>query len=370
MGVFWNLLARPAIALQDSEKAHSRGMFALKMAQAFPPMRLLMKLLWRPKQTPCKFLEWDLTNPLGLAAGMDKKAENVMAWESLGFGFIEVGGFTATAQSGNPKPRMFRNSTHKALINRMGFNNPGSAAAAVTLSKTMSKRKSRRMKVLANLGRSKNTSNENAPSDYCESLRTLWPYVDGFVINVSSPNTPGLRELQEGNALQNLLDSCIEEEKRCGSGKPVMVKISPDLSNEQLDMVIDCARSAGCAGIIATNTTLERPQPMNRKSESFIQQVGGLSGQPLKQRSTEIISHIHKRCRGKWPIIGVGGISTAEDAWQKIIHGASCVQLYSALVFKGPSVIKNIVNGLERKLKLNGLSSLDQAIGLALEEEE
>lgn len=367
MGLFWNILARPAIALQDSEKAHSRGMFALKMVQAIPPFRLMMKILWKPKSTSCDFLDWSLSNPLGLAAGMDKKAENVMAWDSLGFGFIEVGGFTAVPQNGNPKPRMFRNSQHKALINRMGFNNPGSLMAAKTLEKISTKRMNSRMKVLANLGRSKTATNEEAPADYCESLRNLWPYVDGFVVNVSSPNTPGLRELQEGNALHNLLQSCIAEEEKCGGGKPILVKISPDLSDEQLDLVIDCAREVGCAAIVATNTTLARPEPSGKKSKSFTEQQGGLSGQPLNQRSTEVIAHIFKRCNGEWPIIGVGGIASAEDAWEKIIHGASCIQLYSALVFKGPGVIKEIVHGLERILKRNGFTSLTEAVGTAVD---
>ncbi len=369
MGLLWNLLGRPVIAVQDSEKAHSRTMFSLKLIQRIPPLRGMLKLSYRAKELPCSIIEWNLRNPLGLAAGMDKKAENVMAWDSLGFGFIEVGGFTATPQSGNEKPRMFRNSAHGALINRMGFNNPGSKAAAETLAAVQARRKNPTMKILANLGRSKSTANEDAADDYCVSLARLWKHVDGFVVNVSSPNTQGLRELQEGAALKSLLDSCISKEKECGGGKPVLVKISPDLNDEQLDMIIDTSREAGCAGIVATNTTLERPQPLNKKSAAFISQNGGLSGSPLKHRSTEVIRYIHQRTDGEWPIIGVGGISTASDAWEKIINGASSVQIYSSLVFKGPGVIKEIVNGLTRKLKENGLQSLNEAVGLALGEE-
>lgn len=366
MSLLWNLLVRPVIALQDSEKAHSRSMLSLKLTQKIPPINWLLKLSFRAKELPCSMIEWNLRNPLGLAAGMDKKAENVLAWENLGFGFIEVGGFTAMPQSGNERPRMFRNSAHGALINRMGFNNPGSEVAAGTLAAVQAKRKNPTMKILANLGRSKSTSNEDAADDYCTSLARLWKHVDGFVINVSSPNTPGLRELQEGDALKSLLDSCVSKEKECGGGKPVLVKIAPDLSNEQLEMIIDTSRGAGCAGIVATNTTLERPQPLNKKSSAFISQSGGLSGSPLKHRSTEVIRHIHNHTNGEWPIIGVGGISTADDAWEKITNGASSIQIYSSLVFKGPSVIKEIVNGLTRKLKENGLQSLDEAIGLAL----
>ena len=366
MGLLWNLLARPVIAVQDSEKAHSRTMLSLKVIQKIPPFRWLLKLSYRAKDLPCSMIEWDLRNPLGLAAGMDKKAENVMAWDNLGLGFIEVGGFTTIPQSGNEKPRMFRNSAHGALINRMGFNNPGSKVAAETLAAIQVRRKNPTMKVLANLGRSKSTANEDAADDYCNSLMLLWKHVDGFVINVSSPNTQGLRELQEGDALKSLLDSCVSKEKECGGGKPVLIKISPDLSDEQLDMIIDTSREAGCAGIVATNTTLERPQPLNKKSVAFISQSGGLSGSPLKHRSTEVIRHIHNRTHGEWPIIGVGGISTADDAWEKITNGASSIQIYSSLVFKGPGDIKEIINGLTRKLKENGLQSFDEAVGLAL----
>ena len=366
MGLLWNLLARPVISVQDSEKVHSRTMFSLKSAQRIPPLRWVLKLFFRAKDVPCSIFEWDLKNPLGLAAGMDKKAENIMAWENLGFGFVEVGGFTAKPQDGNEKPRMFRNSAHGALINRMGFNNPGSKVAAETLAAVQAKRKNPAMKILANLGRSKSTPNTDAADDYCTSLERLWKFVDGFVINVSSPNTQGLRELQEGDALKSLLESCISKEKECGGGKPVLVKIAPDLSDEQLDLIIDIARDSGCAGIVATNTTLERPQQLNKRSAAFISQTGGLSGSPLKHRSTEVIKHIYNRTDGKWPIIGVGGISTADDAWEKITNGACSIQIYSSLVFKGPGVIKEIVNGLTRKLKENDLQTLDEAIGLAL----
>ncbi len=364
MALLWNLFGRPLVAIQDSEKAHSRSLKWMRISNKIPPIRMLMKVLLHPRALKTKLLDWDLRGPIGLAAGMDKKAENVAAWHNMGFGFIEVGGFTAHPQEGNPKPRMFRSSTHKALINRMGFNNPGSEKGAETLAKVPAKARLG-MPVFANLGRSKSTSNEDAPEDYSTSLALLWPVVEGFVVNVSSPNTPGLRDLQKGDALKSLLEACISMEEKCGGGKPVFVKIAPDLSNEALDHIIDVSRQCGCAGIVATNTTLERPQAINAKSETFVKQEGGLSGKPLNQRSTEVIHYIYAKTKGKWPIIGVGGISSTEDAWQKIINGASVVQIYSALVFKGPSVLKEIQKGLGNKLKQHGISSLSEAVGLA-----
>ena len=291
-------------------------------------------------------------NPLGLAAGMDKKAEAMKGWETLGFGFIEVGGITEHEQTGNPKPRMFRSSKHKALVNRMGFNNPGSVKMASHLSKT----KKPEVPLFLNVGKSKITSLEDAHLDYAKTVERCEQYVDGFVINVSSPNTPNLRELQKDEDLARIIEAVQIHSKE----KPVLVKIAPDLEDMQIKSIVDTARGLGCAGIVATNTTISRPD-----EDGIMSQTGGLSGQPFKSRSTEVIRLIADYTNGEWPIIGVGGVSNADDAWEKITNGASLVQVYSSMVFNGASVIKNIVNGLERKLKSKGLTELEQAIGLA-----
>jgi dihydroorotate dehydrogenase len=294
-------------------------------------------------------------NPLGLAAGMDKCAEAMIGWENLGFGFIEIGGVTMEAQNGNPKPRMFRSKRHQALVNRMGFNNPGSDKMAKHLSSTSRPN----LPLLLNIGKSKNTSLEDAPHDYSKTAELCRDYVDGFVINVSSPNTPNLRKLQKDEELAKIITAV----KNHSSGKIVLVKISPDLEDIQIKSIVDTARSLGCDGVVATNTTVSRPD-----EQGVMTETGGLSGRPLAKRSTEVIRLIADYTNGEWPIIGVGGISTAEDAWEKIVNGASLIQIYSAMVFKGGSVIKEIVNGLDRKLREHNLPNIQSAVGFARRE--
>ena len=352
MGLGYSLFVRPFLALMDSEKAHKRALFGLRVASFTILGRMMLRILYRPKNVTSKTLGMQFRNPLGLAAGMDKKAEAMKGWETLGFGFIEVGGITEHEQTGNPKPRMFRSSKHKALVNRMGFNNPGSVKMASHLSKT----KKPGVPLLLNVGKSKITSLEDAHLDYAKTVERCEQYVDGFVINVSSPNTPNLRDLQKDEDLARIIEAVQIHSKQ----KPVLVKIAPDLEDVQIKSIVDTARGLGCAGIVATNTTISRPD-----EDGIMSQKGGLSGQPLKSRSTEVIRLIADYTNGEWPIIGVGGISNADDAWEKITNGASLVQVYSSMVFNGASVIKNIVNGLERKLKSKGLTELEQAIGLA-----
>ena len=352
MGLGYSLFVRPFLALMDSEKAHKRALFGLRVASFTILGRMMLRILYRPKNVTTKTLGMQFRNPLGLAAGMDKKAEAMKGWETLGFGFIEVGGITEHEQTGNPKPRMFRSSKHKALVNRMGFNNPGSVKMASHLSKT----KKPEVPLFLNVGKSKITSLEDAHLDYAKTVERCEQYVDGFVINVSSPNTPNLRELQKDEDLARIIEAVQVHSKQ----KPVLVKIAPDLEDMQIKSIVDTARGLGCAGIVATNTTISRPD-----DDGIMSQTGGLSGQPLKSRSTEVIRLIADYTNGEWPIIGVGGISNADDAWEKITNGASLVQVYSSMVFNGASVIKNIVNGLERKLKSKGLTELEQAIGLA-----
>ena len=352
MGLGYSLFVRPFLALMDSEKAHKRALFGLRFASFTILGRMMLRILYRPKNVTTKTLGMQFRNPLGLAAGMDKKAEAMKGWETLGFGFIEVGGITEHEQTGNPKPRMFRSSKHKALVNRMGFNNPGSVKMASHLSKT----KKPEVPLFLNVGKSKITSLEDAHLDYAKTVERCEQYVDGFVINVSSPNTPNLRELQKDEDLARIIEAVQIHSK----DKPVLVKIAPDLEDMQIKSIVDTARGLGCAGIVATNTTISRPD-----EDGIMLQTGGLSGLPLKSRSTEVIRLIADYTNGEWPIIGVGGISNADDAWEKITNGASLVQVYSSMVFNGASVIKNIVNGLERKLKSKGLTELEQAIGLA-----
>ena len=352
MGLGYSLFVRPFIALMDSERAHSRAILGLKILSFTFLTRFLLRVIYRPKNLRTETLNLNFTNPLGLAAGMDKKAEVMHGWENLGFGFIEIGGVTEHKQEGNPKPRMFRSSKHNALINRMGFNNPGSEA----MQKHLANSKQPNVPLFLNVGKSKVTPLEDAHLDYAKTVERCEAYVDGFVINVSSPNTPNLRDLQKDEDLLKI----INEVKRFSSDKPVLVKIAPDLTNEQIIRIVDTSIGAGCQGIVATNTTIERPD-----NEGIMTEQGGLSGKPLNNRSTEIIRLIADHTDGKWPIIGVGGISTAQDAWDKITNGASLIQIYSAMVFKGPSVIKEIVNGLNKKLKQNNLTYIQQAVGLA-----
>lgn len=352
MGLGYSLFVRPFLALMDSEKAHSRAILGLKVLSFTVLGRMFLRVLYRPRNLETSTLGLDFSNPLGLAAGMDKKAEAMRGWETLGFGFIEVGGVTEHEQIGNPKPRMFRSSKHNALINRMGFNNPGSEKMATHLARC----RKPSVPLFLNVGKSKKTSLEDAHLDYAKTVERCAQYVDGVVINVSSPNTPNLRELQKDEDLARI----IEAVQVYSNDKPLLVKIAPDLEDMQIKSIVDTARGLGCAGIIATNTTISRPD-----DSAIMSETGGLSGRPLKSRSTEVIRLIADHTDGNWPIIGVGGIANADDAWEKITNGASLIQIYSSMVFNGASVIKGIVNGLDRKLKSKGLDNLEQAIGLA-----
>jgi len=307
----------------------------------------------------------DFENPVGLAAGMDKKGENIPNWECFGFGWIEIGGITYHQQDGNPKPRMFRSNKHRALINRMGFNNLGSEEMRLQLTKLRDKNKWANVPVAINLGKSKITPNNEAENDYVGTIELLWEFADFFVVNVSSPNTPNLRDLQSGNQLDRILSACNDANSRLSEShgkpsKPILVKISPDLNGEQIDIVADTALSNQCAGIIATNTTTDRPSV-----GKIMNQEGGLSGKPLRKKSTDVIHRLYSHTGGKIPIIGVGGISDAESAWEKIAAGASLLQLYSALIFEGPSVNKSINKGILLKMKEFGYDSLSDAVGHA-----
>jgi len=371
MGFLYRLIARPIMAAQDSEKAHSRVIKKLERFGKWKLTRGMMSALYSSPELSVERFGIKFSNPVGLAAGMDKKAQALPAWPALGFGFAEVGGVTLHEQPGNPKPRMFRDWKSRSLINRMGFNNDGADNTAKRMQEVKEKGDWPNIPIAINLGKSKITDNKNAAEDYCSSIKKLWTYADFFVINVSSPNTPNLRDLQTDEYLEELLEKCIQQNKECAkehgaNEKPILVKVAPDLDDEQLAIIARTARLLGINGIVATNTTVSRPELDSKYGKTYTNQNGGLSGKPLANRSTEIIRLIYQETEGQLPIIGVGGISNAEDAWEKIINGACLIQFYSAFVFEGAGITKSIVKGLKKKLRQHSLDSLDQAVGMAV----
>ncbi|WP_449435975.1 quinone-dependent dihydroorotate dehydrogenase [Pedobacter steynii] len=281
-------------------------------------------------------------NPVGLAAGFDKNGEYIEALSDLGFGFIEVGTVTPLPQPGNDKPRMFRLEDDSAIINRMGFNNKGVDTLAERL--RLLKAANSDIVVGGNIGKNKNTPNEDAISDYIKCFDRLFDVVDYFVVNVSSPNTPGLRALQEKEPLMELLNTLQQRNNKNNVSRPILLKIAPDLTNEQLDDIVEIVMSTGIAGVIATNTTIDRstlqsPEPL--KSE-----MGGLSGKPLTQRSVEVVRYLAAKSNKAFPIIGVGGIHSPKDAQDMLDAGASLVQLYTGFIYEGPGLIKRICKEL------------------------
>ena len=361
MGRLFRWFSRPLLALQDSEKAHARSLLMLRIASSNALFRGCLRLLYKPKiSLPTSCFGMEYSHPFGIAAGMDKKAEALRGWSSIGLAFSEIGGVTMLEQTGNPKPRMFRHGNDRALVNRMGFNNPGSEKIVQQLQSSGSQP----IPVWANLGESKLTPIEDADMDYSTTMHRLWPYVDVFVINVSSPNTPGLRDLQHGDHLKGILEACINVNRTNSEGsnaspKPLLIKVAPDLSKQELEAIVDTAIACEIDGIVATNTTIERPN----QSHKVYNEQGGCSGSPLKNQSTEMIRHIYSYTGGRLPIVGVGGIMNAEDAWEKILAGASLLQAYAGFVFEGPGLTKSIVNGLHKKLKESGFESISEAVG-------
>ncbi len=369
MSLLYRIILRPAVFLQDSEKAHSRILSILSSISRSRFSLSMLRTLYRSPELPVKLFNLDFPNPIGVAAGMDKNGSAVPSWQSIGYGFCEIGGVTFHEQPGNPKPRMFRATKDKALINRMGFNNIGARALKEKLQFWKDKGLWPDSPVGINLGKSKVTPLEEAPSDYLGSIKILWNHADFFVINVSSPNTPGLRDLQESKNLDSIIKNCCEinKQKSVEKGtleKPLLVKIAPELGEGFLEDIVKLVKKYKLSGIVATNTTIQRPKAKHKSSEKVYQEKGGLSGAPLKDQSTEMIRKIFKMTNGKIPIIGVGGIFTADDAWEKITAGASILQLYTGLVFEGPSIAKNIVKGLNKRLKSEGFESISDAVGI------
>ena len=281
-------------------------------------------------------------NPVGLAAGFDKNGEYIEALSDLGFGFIEVGTVTPLPQPGNDQPRMFRLTADEAIINRMGFNNKGVDTLAERL--RVLKLKDKSIVIGGNIGKNKNTPNEDAVSDYVKCFDRLFDVVDYFVVNVSSPNTPGLRALQEKEPLTLLLKTLQDRNHKDGISRPILLKIAPDLTNEQLDDIVEIVMEAGIAGVIATNTTIDR-SGLTTAAE-LANEAGGLSGKPLTVRSTEVIRYLSQKSNKAFPIIGVGGIHSPQDAKDKIDAGASLVQLYTGFIYEGPGIVKRICKAL------------------------
>ena len=364
MGLPYSLFARPLLRFTDSERAHSLAMRSLaSFGQSRVGQRALSAIYHAP-ELPIHVFGRLFHHPLGLAAGFDKGAEALSAWPALGFSWIEYGGITRFPQEGNPKPRMFRAHSERALVNRMGFNNPGAAAVRDRLIDRRASGMWPKVPVAANIGRSRKTPNESAPSDYSSTLEMLWNQADMFVLNVSSPNTPGLRELQEVDHLSSILAECKMMSERKGGGKPLLLKLSPDNSDDEIIASAQMAMRMNIDGFVATNTTLHRPVPKNAASRSVFAESGGLSGRPLQARSNEVIRLLYEEAGSAVPIVGGGGIDSVDTAWQAVASGASLLQLYSALVFNGPSVVSGIVKGLGRKVKENGFLGIEEAIGL------
>lgn len=320
---------RPLLFHLDPEEAHELVLGTLPFARwmaALAPLRPDPKLA-------CRVGPLTFAGPVGLAAGLDKNGVGIRTWEALGFGAIEVGTVTGHAQKGNPRPRLFRLKEQRALINRMGFNNEGAIALAANLQRLRESGHWPKVPVGANLGKSKVVSNEEAVLDYVNSLRALKDRADYFVLNVSSPNTPGLRELQEREPLQRLLEAAVPLAGRT----PVFLKLAPDLEDAALAEAVNVAVDSGCAGIIATNTTLSRPGQTARA-----EQYGGLSGEPLKPLAREKIRVALEAAAGRVPVIGVGGISSADDVRVLLKMGCAATQLYTALIYEGPGLVARI----------------------------
>jgi dihydroorotate dehydrogenase len=349
---------RPLLFSLDPEHAHHLALQALHWVQVAP-------LQPSPPSDPRLSQEvWGIRfpNPVGLAAGYDKNAEVPLAWPALGFGFAELGTLTAQAQPGNPKPRIFRLEQDRACINRLGFNNDGAAAAARRLGRLLTGRQCP-IPLGFNIGKSRATSLEDAVKDYLESSALLLPLADYLVINVSSPNTPELRKLQEVERLAKLLEALIAQAAQLArqtstTPKPIVVKIAPDLSEAEIREIAKLALDAGVAGLIATNTTTERPG-----LRSPVDEVGGLSGRPLAKRATEVLRTLFQAAEGRLPLIGVGGIFSAADAYERICAGASLVQVYTGLIYEGPFLPRRIAHGLNQILDREGLSHIRDAVG-------
>jgi dihydroorotate dehydrogenase len=339
----YKALVRPWLFQADPEAAHER---ALNLAGSLGRCRVARDAVEtmfavedrRLRQTVFGI---EFANPVGLAAGYDKNALGLELWPALGLGFVEIGSVTARAQPGTEPPRLFRQVDQRALINRMGFSNDGAEAISARIPPPP-----HRIPIGVNVGKNRDVDLARAGESYADTIRALRDRADFFVLNVSSPNTPGLRKLQDKEMLDALLAQIHEE-------LPILLKIAPDLTFDQIDDVVALAQKHGLSGIVATNTTVDHPTPPE----------GGLSGAPLRARATECIRHIHRQTKGRMPVIGVGGIFTAEDAYEKIRAGASLIEIWTGMVYEGPAITRNINRGLLRLLARDGFDNIAEAVG-------
>jgi dihydroorotate dehydrogenase len=338
--MFYKIFIKPILFCFDPEKVHYFSFNSIRFINNIPFAGSIMRSMFTVKNKKLERTVAGITfpNPVGLAAGFDKDAVLVDELANFGFGFIEIGTLTPKPQPGNDKPRLFRIPQDEAVINRMGFNNKGADAAIEKLKK----RKNKSIIIGGNIGKNKITPNENADSDYEYCFNVLFDVVDYFVVNVSSPNTPNLRALQDKEPLTALLNKVMSLNLAKTHPKPVFLKIAPDLTNEQLNDIIEIVSVTKISGVIATNTTIAR-EPLTI-SKTKVEEIGagGLSGKPLTKKSTEVIRYLYQQSKGAFPIIGVGGIHSAEDAIEKLNAGASLIQLYTGFIYEGPALVKNI----------------------------
>ena len=337
----YKAIIRPILFWFDPEKVHHFTFSLIRTLSKLPGFKSLFKKMYLVEDKKLERELFGLTfkNPVGLAAGFDKDAKLFNELSNFGFGFIEIGTLTPKPQDGNPKKRLFRLKEDSAIINRMGFNNGGVEDAVERL------KKNKGVLIGGNIGKNKVTPNDDAVKDYEICFNALFDYVDYFVVNVSSPNTPNLRALQDKEPLTELLKALQVLNFQKTNSKPILLKIAPDLTNEQLDDIIDIVKTTKIDGVIATNTTISR-EGLQSKNKS---EIGGMSGKPLKSRSTEVIKYLSEKSNKAFPIIGVGGIHSAEDALEKIEAGADLVQLYTGFIYEGPKLITSINKALLQK---------------------
>ena len=361
---FYTRALRPALFALDAERTHDLTMAALRRPWVVGSLRRSGRTSF--DQLAQHVWGLDFRNPIGLAAGLDKQGTAIPAWAALGFGFAEVGTVTPQPQPGNPRPRLFRLPRDRAIINRFGFNSEGASQVARNLAegttKVRLKPDSTGLRIGINIGKNKETPNERAVDDYVRTIDELHPFADYFAINVSSPNTEGLRDLQESRTLRSLVEQVVARVAACGARAiPVLVKISPDAAENDLLRSVDAAVEGGAQGLIATNTTVSRPALADRSRAG---EAGGLSGLPLKSTANGVARLLFRHVGGRVPIIGVGGIFTAGDAYERIRSGAALVQVYTGLIYEGPGMVQQLMTGLVERLTKDGFSRVGEAVGV------
>jgi dihydroorotate dehydrogenase len=364
--MLYKSIIRPILFSKDPEQSHDQTLDLLSRLEF---LHATLDQFYRVQDTRLKvqIKSLNFPNPVGLAGGFDKNAVALRTISAFGFGFMEVGAVTAQAQPGNPKPRLYRLPEDCALINRLGFNNEGATVIAARLAKLRALGRLPKIPLGINIGRTKIVETKDAVADFLKAFEKLFPQGDFFTLNVSSPNTPSLRELQDKTLLADLLSAVQEKNRQLAAAaqhreKPVFVKIAPDMDFDKVDEIIEVVDSAKLAGIVATNATAFMRDTLR---SPLSREPGGLSGRPITSTVTNFVAHIYKNTRGRLPIIGVGGIFNAEDAYDKITAGASAVQIYTGFIYEGPATVKRINRGLIRLLERDGFKSVAEAVGQA-----